>query len=72
MKYFKKNIISENFNISDCILHIGKVKIKTLIVTNKNKKLLGTVSDGDIRRGILKFRKLDISVKKIMKKKFFI
>ena len=71
MKYFKKNIISENFNISDCILHIGKVKIKTLIVTNKNKKLLGTVSDGDIRRGILKFRKLDISVKKIMKKKIF-
>ena len=71
MKYFKKNIISENFNISDCILRIGKVKIKTLIVTNKNKKLLGTVSDGDIRRGILKFRKLDISVKKIMKKKFF-
>lgn len=68
---FKRNIIKDNFNLSKCISQIGKVKIKTLIVINKKKKILGTVSDGDIRRSILKFKNLDIPVSKIMRKKYF-
>ena len=71
MKNLKRNLINDSFNLSECINRIGQVKIKTLIVMNKNKKILGTISDGDIRRGILKFKKLDISVTKIMRKKFF-
>jgi len=71
MKNFNQNIINENFNLSECITKIGKVDTKTLIVINRYNKIIGTVSDGDIRRGILKFQKLDTSVTKIMKKKFF-
>ena len=72
MKNFNQNIINENFNLSECITKIGKVDIKTLIVINRYNKIIGTVSDGDIRRGILKFQKLDTSVIKIMKKKIFL
>ncbi len=71
MKNFNQNIVHERFKLSECITKIGKVKIKTLIVINKKKKILGTISDGDIRRGILKFQKLDTPVTKIMRKKFF-
>ena len=41
-----------------------------VIVLNKNKDLVGTVSDGDIRRGILKFNNLKIKISKIYNKKF--
>ena len=39
------------------------------LVTDKNKKLLGTITDGDIRRSILKGESLDNSVLKCMNKK---
>ena len=39
------------------------------LVTDKNKKLLGTITDGDIRRSILKGESLDNSVLRCMNKK---
>ena len=71
MKNFNQNIVHERFKLSECITKIGKVKIKTLIVINKKKKILGTISDGDIRRGILKYKSLKTTASKIMRKKFF-
>jgi len=50
----KLYLLNENKSISDAIKKLQISKIKTLIVINKKKKLIGTVTDGDIRRGILK------------------
>ena len=49
-----ENIILDNKKIIDAIKAINNVKLKTLIVIDKNKKLIGTLTDGDIRRAILK------------------
>ena len=35
------------------LMKVGVSKFKTLIVVNKKNKFLGTLTDGDIRRGIL-------------------
>lgn len=51
---FKNIIISEKKNIRDAMKRISKSKIKTLLVVNKNNQLLGTITDGDIRRYISK------------------
>ncbi len=71
LNYYKKNIVTDNFTLSNCIIKISKAKIKTLFVTNKKKQLVGTISDGDIRRGILKYKNLEVKVNKIMRKNFF-
>ena len=43
---------------------------KTLFVVNENNKLEGTLTDGDIRRGILNKYSLNENVKKFMNKNF--
>ena len=76
VKFSFSSIDSSKLGFISSTLIKGEVVIfssafKTLIVINRYHKIIGTVSDGDIRRGILKFQKLDTSVIKIMKKKFF-
>ena len=43
---------------------LQKTAMKSLIVVGKNKKLLGTLSDGDIRRGILSGIKYNANIMK--------
>ena len=63
----KGNILSEKNTIKDVIKSLQKCKIKIIIIT-KNKKVLGTVTDGDIRRGLLKNISLTSSCVEIMNK----
>lgn len=60
-----KNIIKKNINISQAIKILNSVEIKTLIVI-KNKKLLGTITDGDIRRGLIKKINLSSSILRVI------
>lgn len=53
-----KNIIQHSKKISDAMSKLDKLKVKTLIVT-KNNNLLGTITDGDIRRFFLKSGSID-------------
>lgn len=52
-------ILPANATIQQVIHNLDQVKIKIVIVANEAGKLEGTVSDGDIRRGLL--RGLDLS-----------
>tara|TARA_Y100000768_G_scaffold373416_1_gene342007 strand:+ start:297 stop:1364 length:1068 start_codon:yes stop_codon:yes gene_type:complete len=69
MKKYKKNIIRNNISIGDALRILNGCLYKCLIVVKKNK-ILGTISDGDIRRALVKKTKLSTKVYKIMKKKF--
>jgi dTDP-glucose pyrophosphorylase len=57
--------LSVNSTIANAlsILELGSVKIA--LVVDSNNKLLGTLSDGDIRRGLLRKKFLDDSIKDI-------
>ncbi len=50
----KNNLVLKNRSIADSIKILNKLKHKTLVVIDKKNKLFGTLTDGDIRRGILK------------------
>lgn len=64
----RKNLISKKTTIIKAIQILNDVKFKTLIIIDNNKKILGTLTDGDIRRGLLKGYNLDSEVGLVSKK----
>ena len=50
----KKLFILPNTTILEAMKRLSDVGERCLVVTNENNKLLGTISDGDIRKAILK------------------
>ena len=64
-KYF---ILSDNL-IKDAYSKLEDVSFKTLIVINKKNKFLGTLTDGDIRRGILNGLNFDSKIIKFYNRK---
>jgi dTDP-glucose pyrophosphorylase len=47
-------VLREGASIQDAIDSLNQFGFKIVLVVNKSNQLLGTVSDGDIRRGLLK------------------
>jgi dTDP-glucose pyrophosphorylase len=68
----KKNVIYNNFSLFDALQRLQKVKNKTLIIVKKNLKFLGTLTDGDIRRALLKKKKITDKVEDIINRKSII
>lgn len=71
MKDLKNNSIFLHENIFYALKIMKSNSSKCLVVIDKNFKFLGTLSDGDIRRAILKNTLLDNKVQKIYNKKSF-
>ena len=65
MKSFKKNILNPDSNMSDAIKVLQECKHKIVLIL-KDNKLLGTITDGDIRRGLLNKLTLESSCSEIM------
>ena len=53
-KILKKIIIYENSTIENAIKKLSNTGLQIVIVCNKQNKILSTITDGDIRRGLLK------------------
>ena len=53
----KDLLISKNATIKDALYQISKKGIRCLIVVDAFNKMMGSLSDGDIRRSILKGKK---------------
>jgi len=65
---WRDSIVKINTPIKIAIERLNKVGIKIALVLDENFRLLGTISDGDFRRGILSGLTLEDSVEKIMNK----
>lgn len=63
-------LIEEKLLIKDALKKIDKNKKRFLLVVDENEKLLGTLTDGDIRRALLKGLSLEDSLSDIVKKEF--
>ncbi len=67
------HIISQSVDVKDALEklnHLTEATGLTLFVLDENKKLVGTLTDGDIRRGFVNGMQLTDSVSKFMNKKF--
>ncbi len=65
MQNWKKTAITPETSIRETIRIIDRSALQIALVVDPDDKLLGTVTDGDIRRGILKGVSLDAPVKQI-------
>ena len=65
-------VLNKNKKISDAIKALNTTGSKTLIIVNIKKKLLGTISDGDIRKNLIKKNiNLDTPLSQIINKNPF-
>ena len=62
----KKIFIKSKSNLETAIKCLGKNSIQFLIVLNKKNKLVGTITDGDIRRALIKGYGMKTSILKII------
>ena len=67
---FIKCITYEDGDIRQAISTIEKGGLKIALIINKDNQLVGTICDGDIRRGLLKGLTLDSALSKIIYKNY--
>jgi dTDP-glucose pyrophosphorylase len=61
----KDLLISPDISIKDALKKLDQTAEKILLVVNEKKQLIGALTDGDIRRGILSGIQLDETIEKI-------
>ena len=66
MKNWKDTIVGPEATILSAVEVMDKIGLQIAIVVDEDYKLLGTITDGDLRRGILKGYALDKPAKLIM------
>ena len=69
IKNFKDIILSENQTIHEAVLILQKKALQILLIKNKNNNYIGTVTDGDIRRSLLKKNTLNNKIVTAVNKK---
>ncbi len=72
MEEFNKYLINQNSPIKDALVQINSLKHSlTLFVINDQSQLVGALTDGDIRRGLISGNSLDDTVGKFITNKFY-
>ena len=64
----KKYTIESNKSIEDSIKSFNKYGVNTMVVISEDNKYLGTLTNGDIRRGILKTKSIKTSIAELYNK----
>lgn len=68
LKNWQSIILSDTASIRDAMRCLDKGSLRICLAIDINKKLIGTVTDGDIRRALLKDANMDDSINGIMNK----
>ena len=71
-KVWRQAILPESSTIGQAIRNLNDFGLKIVLVVDKANKLLGTISDGDIRRGLLKGLDLNSSITSIVHQNAFV
>lgn len=68
-KDWRKTLVFKDQNIEDVLTSLTSSGLQIVLVVNKSRKLVGTITDGDLRKFILKKFDLKIKAKLLMNKK---
>ena len=73
MKNFDKYLINSNATIREALVRLNNLSadILVLFVVEQNNKLIGTLTDGDIRRGLISGKSLDDNIVLFCRENFF-
>lgn len=66
MKSWRELLVSSEINLENAILALDEGGARIVLVTDHNGRLLGTVTDGDIRRALLKYPTLSTPIRLVM------
>lgn len=66
---WRKILVSPDLSLEEGIKIMDQGALRVLLVINSEQKLLGTITDGDIRRALLKHLTLDAPLYKVMHEK---
>lgn len=69
MEIWEKTLINSNATLRQAIETINKAALQIALIVNNDRKLLGTLTDGDVRRALLKNITLDTPVVQVMNAK---
>jgi dTDP-glucose pyrophosphorylase len=71
LKDFRSNIISQNVGILEAMSVLNSLpETLTLFIVDENNRLVGTLTDGDIRRGFIRGLNLNAQTREFMTTKF--
>lgn len=65
-EFWENSLLKFNSSINDAIINLNTSSIKIALIVDENNTLIGTVSDGDIRRSLLKGLNLESSITSIV------
>ncbi len=69
--YDKLNfVILDNSSIIEGLKYLNEQNINTLIIVNNNRRVIGTITDGDIRRFLLQGGNIEKSLKEVCNKSY--
>ena len=69
MQDFQKHLINEGANVKEALVQLSALSPDLILfVLDKNNKLLGSITDGDIRRGLIKGINLNDQISKVIQK----
>ena len=68
MRNWKKVILNSKDTMLDAIQVLNKEALRIIMVVDKYKKLIGTVTDGDIRRALINHKGMETKLAEIMNK----
>ncbi|MDF1589761.1 MAG: nucleotidyltransferase family protein [Gammaproteobacteria bacterium] len=66
MNQFKNVLVHSQLTLKEAMLKLDQTALQVLLVVDSDSKLLGTITDGDIRRGLLKGLGLDEVIESIV------
>lgn len=66
---WQETLVSPEASIRETLRIIAKSSLQIALVVDENQKLLGTVTDGDVRRALMSDMALDVPVRNIMNSK---
>ncbi len=72
MKDFQRYILSDTATIKDALIALNDLSadIQTLFIVNSDNQMIGSLTDGDIRRGLIKNLQVSASVIEIIHNEF--
>mgnify|MGYP003996962113 FL=1 len=68
MTILKNILMHSGATIRDAINVLNEEKMRIVIIVDNNNKIEGTVTDGDIRRGLVQHISIDDNVERVMHK----
>jgi len=64
---WREAVLTQGASIKDAITRLNNTGLQIVLVLDENNTLLGTITDGDIRRGLLKGLTLDDAIEGVMR-----